>query len=328
MRNDFLRQGLYALYDIITRSARDRVKLYLPQIGVWACGIAGRVCYSHAIDLDDDRLGVNLIDYLDRIAKQKHFSIFAHCPVYIDVDKGYTEKLLYEHREIFNVFKLYFDWNMDGSLTILANLRHILEAFDIVLPKTVTVSYVLETLFGYESKSWWFESLYIENGSPCWDARCGFVYYKRIEDDYHLFYVRGVDRATTHQLVRHQTLNFNQQSQRYVRMSRGDVVPPYLVDHWRHMYGDEIADDMVINIRNMWFKYNELINNFRENRVLKEDARFVLTSATPSNIVISGWDWDIRRFIRVREHSSAQYPIRLIASKMRVILENYEQLGA
>jgi thymidylate synthase (FAD) len=137
------------------------------------------------------------------------------------------------------------------------------------------------------------------------------------------FYIEGVSRALTHQLVRHRTANINQQSQRYVELGQFEyVIPPEIAK-------DEIAKDFFLKIMEAdWLAY-ELITNRLQTRYMYdgvkateankkaiEDARYVLPNACTSNIIFKIDLHNFRNFYRQRNCKHAQWEIQGLAREM------------
>ncbi|MCK4717339.1 MAG: FAD-dependent thymidylate synthase [Thermoplasmata archaeon] len=118
------------------------------------------------------------------------------------------------------------------------------------------------------------------------------------------FYVEGVSRALTHQLVRHRVASYSQQSQRYVRLENFSyIVPPKLEGGGRERFEktmERLAED-----------YDELLE-----LVPPEDARYLLPNACTTKIVITMNARELRHFFKLRLHKAAQWEIREMAKRM------------
>lgn len=98
-----------------------------------------------------------------------------------------------------------------------------------------------------------------------------------IEHNVFVFYVSGISRVTSHQLVRKRIASFSQQSQRYVNAENFEYIIP-----------DEI------NKSSFGEKYNKIVNQTHElyqemvnNGIPKEDARYILPNATSTQLIVS-----------------------------------------
>ena len=120
------------------------------------------------------------------------------------------------------------------------------------------------------------------------------------------FYVEGVSRALTHQLVRHRIASYSQQSQRHVKMKEPTYVEPETVktDEQKAMFDMAMA--------NSWTVYNHLV----ASGVGSEDARFVLPNACTTKIVITMNARGLHNFFNLRLSKHAQWEIRAMAKEM------------
>lgn len=101
------------------------------------------------------------------------------------------------------------------------------------------------------------------------------------------FYITGVSRALTHELVRHRHLNYSQQSQRFVNESGADcVVPPALRDDPRAVKALADWQDAVNGV------YENMVTDLAIGGVARkqarEAARAVLPNMTETRIVVTG----------------------------------------
>lgn len=100
------------------------------------------------------------------------------------------------------------------------------------------------------------------------------------------FYLEGVSRALTHELVRHRHLSYSQLSQRYVDESDADfVVPPAL-------RGELSETELAVLFSNAVEDYevftNKLIGRGLSRKKAREAARAVLPNMTETKIVVTG----------------------------------------
>ena len=124
------------------------------------------------------------------------------------------------------------------------------------------------------------------------------------------FYVTGVSRSLTHELVRHRHLSFSQLSQRYVDGREAEMVyPPALTE------GDAWELDLAMgNIRAAYIKIVELLEgrglNKKESR---QAARAILPNMTETKIVVTGNMRAWRDMLSKRYHVAADAEIREFA---------------
>jgi thymidylate synthase (FAD) len=149
------------------------------------------------------------------------------------------------------------------------------------------------------------------------------------------FYVQGVSRTLTHELVRHRHLSFSQKSQRYVNESMASYTPPGdLMDR----SGDP---HIALLLRKMSDHHVEALNLYGEivealgdpdyeHRVdikrARGAARSVLMGSIHTSIVVSGNMRAWRDFLRKRYHVAAEREIRelaqIILGELRLIATN------
>jgi len=123
--------------------------------------------------------------------------------------------------------------------------------------------------------------------------------------------ISGVSRACTHQLVRHRHFSVMQESQRYVKPNGTvPVTPETILDNEKSL---GIYDKFMEQSFNT---YNQLLSL----GIPKEDARMVLTNATPTKLVLTGNFRTWREFIHKRDIKAAQEEIRALACEIREIL--------
>ncbi|MGD8628251.1 MAG: FAD-dependent thymidylate synthase [bacterium] len=131
------------------------------------------------------------------------------------------------------------------------------------------------------------------------------------------FRVRGISRAATHQIVRHRLCSFSQRSQRYVREAgQTPVMPPSIEG------SAEAAACFHEAIASAQAAYDRML----DLGIPKEDARFVMPNATPSELVISANFRELRHIVAIRGSRGAQWEVRMMAAcileKMKTIAPN------
>lgn len=123
------------------------------------------------------------------------------------------------------------------------------------------------------------------------------------------FFISGVSRALTHQLVRHRIASYSQQSQRYCEFKDGKfdyVVPSKIQNNPEALkvFEDMMHADAVA--------YEKLI----QLGLPAEDARSVLPQACCSNIVVTMNIRSFMHFCNERLCTCAQLEIRQLAQEM------------
>lgn len=121
------------------------------------------------------------------------------------------------------------------------------------------------------------------------------------------FAIEGVSRVLTHQLVRHRIASYSQQSQRYVKEHDFEfIIPPSIAKNEaaKQRYGQ-----LMKHIRSV---YDELI----ALGVHQEDARYCLSNATETKIVVTMNARALMNFFSLRCCMRAQWEIRNLAKLM------------
>ena len=127
-----------------------------------------------------------------------------------------------------------------------------------------------------------------------------------LEDQTLTFLIEGVDRALTHQLVRHRAgVVFQQQSQRYVEFKDGnfDYVIPQSIQ-----VTESLKSDFEATMKYLGMMYDKFI----KAGVPAEDARAVLPNACCTNIVMTVNLRQLGHMCNERLCSTAQLPIRML----------------
>lgn len=126
----------------------------------------------------------------------------------------------------------------------------------------------------------------------------------------HLTYVyaiEGISRACSHQLVRHRTASYSQQSQRYIpvrRLRERVVVPPSV--------SEKTLEEYLSLIEGASDAYEGLV----DRGVPREDARFVLPNATETSLLFTIDGRSLLHFFGIRCCNRAQWEIRALADRM------------
>lgn len=119
------------------------------------------------------------------------------------------------------------------------------------------------------------------------------------------FYIDGISRVTSHQLVRHRLASYTQESQRYSAVSRGYVVPQSIRDR-----GFEERFTRVV--KESYDLYNEMV----AAGVPYEDARYVLPQAVTTALMMTVNLRELLHIACLRLSKEAQWEIRDLISKM------------
>ena len=113
-------------------------------------------------------------------------------------------------------------------------------------------------------------------------------------------------RSFTHQIVRHRTLSFSQESQRYCNYTAGKFGSSIKV------IGSEVPDGAGHLLNQLEELYFDLI----EKGAKPEEARQILPNCTASTIVVTGTLEDWKKFLHLRVDEHAQREIREIATSV------------
>jgi thymidylate synthase (FAD) len=126
------------------------------------------------------------------------------------------------------------------------------------------------------------------------------------------FYVEGVSRNMTHELIRHRHLSYSELSQRFIDMSKADVIVPPACREVRGVDQETIEGST-------WAEdYEELTEALLEDgktrKQAREAARFVLPSGMETKIVVSGNHRAWRDMLHKRYSVHADAEIREFAT--------------
>lgn len=145
-------------------------------------------------------------------------------------------------------------------------------------------------------------------------------HFSTFEHAYATFYLEGVSRSLTHELVRHRHFNYSQVSQRYVdSVTAGYIEPPELE-------GDEVAHDILEGaMGDAVARYDELLRHLtaklaaggvtgtEARKRARQAARAVMPNMTETKIVVTGNYRAWRHFLDMRAAAPADLEIRRLA---------------
>lgn len=133
------------------------------------------------------------------------------------------------------------------------------------------------------------------------------------------FYITGISRALTHELIRHRHFSYSQLSQRYVAERDAAMVEPEVIatDPELHVRFTAAAEASIA-------AYNELLAGLEQRfaaepkatqrrKQARQAARAVLPNATETRIVVTGNYRAWRHFIAMRATEHADVEIRTLA---------------
>ncbi len=134
------------------------------------------------------------------------------------------------------------------------------------------------------------------------------------------FYIEGVSRAMTHQLVRHRIASYSQRSQRYVGHDGFDyVVPPSLkgktvLTGLGPISAEEYYAQAMRTISEAYARLNDALG--RTGEASNEDSRYVLPNACETKIMVTMNARELLHFFEERLCRRAQWEIRAVADEM------------
>ncbi|MHA1667662.1 MAG: FAD-dependent thymidylate synthase [Candidatus Heimdallarchaeaceae archaeon] len=127
-----------------------------------------------------------------------------------------------------------------------------------------------------------------------------------IEHNIFVFYVSGISRTCSHQLVRKRIASFSQQSQRYVNAENFTFVTPNSIKN------SQLKEKYEELVRQNFNLYEELV----KSGIAKEDARYILPNATSTQLIVSMNAHALIDFLVRRLCTRSQSEIRELAGKM------------
>lgn len=131
------------------------------------------------------------------------------------------------------------------------------------------------------------------------------------------FYVEGVSRNLTHELIRHRHLSYSELSQRYIDMKDAVIVIPPAVDALKKDWM-EVASKMGRTMSDAIARYDDVVevlhNNDIKGKKAREAARALLPGGTETKIVVTGNHRAWRDMLHKRYSVHADAEIREFAT--------------
>jgi thymidylate synthase (FAD) len=131
------------------------------------------------------------------------------------------------------------------------------------------------------------------------------------------FYIEGVSRSLTHELIRHRHLSFSELSQRFVNVEDADIVYPPA-----YTYSEGAKESVHRSVDLAQQVYEDLVSKSTglTRKQAREAARAVMPNCLETKIVVTGNIRAWRHFITVRatEHADAEI--------CRLAVEIFEEL--
>jgi thymidylate synthase (FAD) len=133
------------------------------------------------------------------------------------------------------------------------------------------------------------------------------------------FYITGISRSLTHELIRHRHFSYSQLSQRYVPERDAAMVEPEVIAEDPELHAQFVAASEASVAA-----YNELLAGLEKKfadapsgtlrrKQARQAARAVLPNATETRIVVTGNYRAWRHFIAMRATEAADVEIRALA---------------
>ena len=143
----------------------------------------------------------------------------------------------------------------------------------------------------------------------------GYGHESVIEHASFTFFVDGVSRSLTHQLVRHRLASYTQQSMRYVDLTRSEryFIKPKSISKNQEL--SELFDDINAECKDAY-------DQFRKEGIPAEDARFLLPIATQTKIAMTMNARELRHFFALRCCLRSQWEIRELANRILKICKS------
>ncbi|MPZ00680.1 MAG: FAD-dependent thymidylate synthase [Actinophytocola sp.] len=133
------------------------------------------------------------------------------------------------------------------------------------------------------------------------------------------FYITGISRSLTHELIRHRHFSYSQLSQRYVPERDAAFVEPEVIAS-----DPELHEKFLAAAQASQDAYNELLEGLQDKfadapsktlqrKQARQAARSILPNATETRIVVTGNYRAWRHFIAMRATEHADVEIRALA---------------
>lgn len=134
------------------------------------------------------------------------------------------------------------------------------------------------------------------------------------------FYVEGVSRNLSHELIRHRHLSFSELSQRFVDMSDAQVViPPALKElHPDSVWDTNLPVDEMCDYSGV---VTDLIKFGKTRKQAREAARAVLPSSMETKFVVTGNLRAWRDVLKKRDSEHADAEMQLFAKELKRLLK-------
>jgi thymidylate synthase (FAD) len=136
------------------------------------------------------------------------------------------------------------------------------------------------------------------------------------------FYLTGVSRSLTHELIRHRHFSYSQLSQRYVPERDAAMVEPDVIAEDPELHamfleaGEQALASYTKLLEGLEKKFADVDNVTARRKQARQAARSVLPNATETRIVVTGNYRAMRHFVAMRASEHADVEIRELAIAM------------
>jgi thymidylate synthase (FAD) len=133
------------------------------------------------------------------------------------------------------------------------------------------------------------------------------------------FYLTGMSRSLTHELIRHRHFSYSQLSQRYVPERNAAMVEPEVIASEPELHAKFVAaaeaslQAYTELLEGLEKKFADVPNATLRRKQARQAARAVLPNATETRIVVTGNYRAWRHFIAMRASEHADVEIRALA---------------
>jgi len=128
----------------------------------------------------------------------------------------------------------------------------------------------------------------------------------------YMFEIEDCSRVTTHQLVRHRAVSYDQESQRFSAATKeGVVIPPSIQSNDA---GYKVYDE---GLKAVYSAYDKMV----AAGIPKEDARYILPSAIKTKLVMTLSARSLMHMVWQRTALQAQWEIRELATTLHMLAQ-------
>ena len=141
------------------------------------------------------------------------------------------------------------------------------------------------------------------------------------------FYLTGISRSLTHELIRHRHFSYSQLSQRYVPERDAAMVEPAVIAEDPELHalfleaGEAALSSYTRLLEGLEKKFAGVENVTSRRKQARQAARAVLPNATETRIVVTGDYRAWRHFVAMRASEHADVEIRELAIAMLLELK-------